>query len=872
MLGDRAFDLLVLLAQRPGEVVPTPALQRALWQGRRVDPANLRVQVSALRRQLGRDAVQTVAGRGYLLAVPVTPVITGVPRVDPGLSMGPVPQDLLIGREDCVLQLQAQLRLHRLVCVLGPGGIGKTRVAMELARRQQEAGAAWPLGLLWVDLIQQPAAAAAPADICRAVAQAGGLQWSAQGAEHAGQERAAHHLGQVLHQASQGKPALLVLDNAEHVCELLAALLPALLAAAPALRVLLTSQRALPRAAGLGGAADTVAQVLWLQGLAVPPEGAEEAELRASPAVQLLLRRAQALHPWWQPTAGDWPTLGALVRALDGLALALELAAPRLPLLGAQALLERLGDDLHVPAAGRAAVPARQRTLRAALDWSYALLSVPEQSTLRQLSVFGAPFRLDAALRTVRLDGLGDVAVENALQGLVEHSMLQLLPAGPHGAPVRLRLAETTRLYATQALQAEGPDAVRACRQRHGQAMASLARQACADFLGAADAAWSARWLPDHEDFQGAFDHAHARGDADVAADIIEALVLGANITGRTEPALQRWRATRELAEGAAPLARAKLLGWGNLAQVGDTTRLMQSEQRLQGWRAVSGEAGWPGLCVALAMHAVVCQDSGDPGAADAALAECLALESPDWSPRLRRRCGWIALTRLAIAREDDALLASAGRASQRLAAELQQQGAWRELTLVQGQQALMLRLRGQPAEAAALLAQAAQTQLQLGCGLDAGRSLGLQCAALAELAPDPPAPGAPPDHGAWHQARALAARALALLVPYPAQILYFAEALADWAARQGEPELAAHLLAVAAQVRQTQQLGRDRLTDRAAQRAWQLVRTSLDAATLARSTHQGRQLSAEALRALALRWLVTVAATPLGLPGATPR
>ena len=848
LLGDRAFDLLVLLARHPGEPLSTLALQRALWQGRRVDPANLRMQVSALRRQLGRDAVQTVAGRGYLLALPVAPFMPGDAPASPGLLSGPLPlpPDPLIGRDDCLLQLDTLLHQHRLVWVLGPGGIGKTRVALALGRHLQAQAARLPGGVLWVDLAPLPAADASAGHICRAVADAGALQW--QWAD-AGAAPPAHHLGQVIHQASRGSAALLVLDNAEHLGDVLAALLPALLAAAPALRVLVTSRHALPGAAG---------QALWLQALALAPAGAGEAELRASPAVQLLMCRAQALHPQWQVPAADWPAIGALVRALDGLALALELAAPRLPLLGAAALLARLGDPTQLAPSGNSAAPSRQRTLRAALDWSHALLSVPEQATLRQLAVFAAPFRLDAAVRTLHIAGLDDAGLEQAIQGLVAHSMLQLQPAGPHGAPARLRLAETTRLYALQRLQADGPDAVRACQQRHGQALAALARQACADFLSAADATWSARWLADHEDLQRAFDNAHQRVDADVAADIIEALVLGANITGRTEPALQRWQATRALAAQAAPLARAKLLGWGNLAQVAGTTRLAQSAQRLQAWAQVPGEDGRRGLCVALAMHAAVCQDSGDLAAADAALAECLALESPDWPPRLRRRCAWIALVRLAIARGDDALLARAGRLSARLAAELQQQGAWREHTLVQGQQALVLRLRGQARAAAELLAQVAQTQLQLGCGLDAGRSLALRCAALAEQAPAGPADGPLPEVDGWHQARPVAAHALALLAPYPAQILHFAEALADWAGRQGEPELAVQLLSGAAQMRQAQQLGRDRLTDQAASRAWQRVQPMLDAATLDHCARQGRALSPDALRTLALRWLAT--------------
>ena len=882
VLGDRAFDLLVLLARCPGEPVLALALHRALWHGRRVDPANLRVQISALRKQLGRDAVQTVFGTGYRLTVPMWPLLPLLPdrpllpsvpalAVDAPSNSGPltralpVPCDPLIGRDSCVQQLLDQLRKHRFVCVLGPGGIGKTRVALEVARRLRDDKSTQPYcGVLWADLALIDVAGATTALICRAVADAGALQWGG-----AGEAKPAYHLGLVIHQALQGQAALLVLDNAEHLAEAVAALLPTLQAAAPTLRVLVTSQHVLPAAGG---------QAHWLQALPVPPAGASEKNLRASPAVQLLLHRAQALHPQWQPQAADWPAIGALARALDGLALALELAAPRLPLLGAQALLARLSDHLQQPNVSGAAVPPRQRTLRAALDWSHALLSAPEQAALRQLGMFAAPFRIDAAVSTVAIEGLDDAGVERAIQGLVERSLLQLLPAGPHGAPVRLRLAETTRLYALQSLRQQGPDAVRACSQRHGRALAALARQACADFLTAADAAWSARWLPDHDDFQTAFDNAHERGDADVAADTIEALVLGANITGRTEPALQRWRATRVLAEGAAPLARAKLLGWGNLAQVGGSTRLMQSQQRLQAWRQVPGEAGRRGLCVALAMHALVCQDachdlhpdSGDPGAADTALAECLALESPDWPPRLRRRCGWIALTRLAIARDDDTLLAAAGRLSTRLAAELLQQGAWREHTLVQGQQALMLRLRGRSSAAADLLAQAAHTQLQLGCGLDAGRSLALQCAALAEqpeAAEAADVGGPPPAAERWHEARPVAARALALLAPYPAQILHFAEALADFAGRQGEPEMAVQLLSGAAQMRQAQQLGRDRLTDHAAARAWQQARPALDAATLERCARQGRELSAEALRTLALRWLTTGEGTAPGSP-----
>lgn len=849
-LSGPAFELLALLARCPGEPLPSTQLMRALWPNRHVDPANLRIHVATLRRHLGADALRTVRGRGYALTVPAHTASAQAPghrHPGPGPTSAPLPwqPDELIGREDCLQQLAALLQQHRLVSVLGPGGIGKTRVAQQLAHQLQ--GPALPGGVWWVDLAPLAPDLSA-ARLCQATAAGMGLQWPA-----GGDEQAARRLGQVIQQASGEAPALLVLDNAEHLIHPLATLLPGLLAAAPALRVLLTSQHAL---------AVPVGQALWLQPLAVPEPDASAADILASPAAQLLLRRAHAVHPHWQPAADEWPAIATLVRALDGVALALELAAARLPLLGAAALHERLAHRLQALGNDRGhatGVPPRHRTLRAALDWSHALLPPAEQAALAQVAVFGAPFRLHAAVATLRIDDLDAAGLEGAVQGLVAWSMLQLLPAGAQGAPARLRLAETTRLYAWQALQAQGAAAVQACEQRHGQAMAALARQACDDFLAASDAVWSARWLPDLEDFQRAFDRAHERGDAEVAADLIEALVLSANITGRNEPALQRWQATRKLAEQATPRARAKLLGWGNLAQTPGTTRLMQSARRLQAWREVPGEEGRRGLCVALAMHTVASQDAGEPAAADAALAECLALESPGWPARLRRRCGWIALTRLAIVRDDEALLARAGRLSARMAAELQHLGAWRERTLVQGQQALMLRLRGRARAAADLLSQVARTQLQLGCGLDAGRSLALQCAALVEQV-DGAATSAPSTTvDIWQAVRPVAARALTLLEPYPSQIAHVAEALADLAARQGEPELAVHLLAGAEQMRQSQQLGRDRLTDEASRRAWQQARALLDAASLDRCVAQGRELSPEALRMLALRWLVSV-------------
>jgi len=847
-LNDRAFDLLLLLARQPGMLVPSATLERALWPNRRVESSNLRAQVAALRRLLGGEAVRTVTGRGYQLMLPLAQALAAAaPGDGPDRSAaGPVPwpADDLIGRVACVLTLATQLRQHRVVSILGPGGIGKTRVALDLARQraqhrhQQGLGDGLPGGLVWVDLAPLAATGADPAPLCRALADAARLQWDAPAGAPP-----APHLGRVLHLASQGADTLLVLDNAEHHKVPLAVLLPDLLAAAPALRLLVTSQHALPLVGG---------QAHWLPPLELPAAGASLAAIAASPAVQLLLRRAQALHPQWQPASADWPAIAALAQALDGLPLALELAAARLPLLGAAELRAGLAARVLTLEQPAGAAPSRQRTLLAALVWSFGLLNRAQQAALCRLAVLAGPFRLDTAVQLLGGNTPGAEA-ERTVQALVEQSMLQLLPGGPHGAPARLRLAETTRQFA---LQAAASDALHASAHRHSLALAALARAASLDFSTASDAAWQAHWGPDLADLQRAFDHAHAAGDADTAADIIEALVLGANITGQLHPALQRWQATRDLALGASPLARAKLLGWGNLALAPGGSRLAQSNQRVQAWRAVDGDAGRRGLCVALAMHAAVCQDHADPAAADVALADCLALEAPDWPARQRRRCSWYALTRLAIARDDAALLQRASRLSARLAAELRQQGAWREHTLVHGQQALMLRLRGQHSEAAALLGNAAATQLQLGCGLDAGRSLGLQAAALADQLDAATAAGQPDDAALLQQACRTAARALALMAPYPALVIEFTDAMAGLVAWCDEPELAAQLLAGTAQQRVAQQKGTNRLVAQAAQRAWQRVHQQLDAQALAVCMRQGQALSADGVRLLALRGL----------------
>ena len=826
-LKARAFDLLAVLASDLERVFTADELKAAVWPGRWVEDNNLRMQVQVLRKALGAESVINVPGRGYKLALAA--------RVrHPVRRTGNLPHwaEALLGREADLAALQALLAQHRLVTVVGPGGIGKTRLAQQLALQDQarHRDGAW-----WVDLAPVPAGPAAVAGVAQVMAQALNLQTAAQ----VGPGVAAS-LGRAL----ADRQSLLLLDNAEHLAGdtgCIADLVRTLLEAAPGLHLLLTSQQTLNL---------PEEWVYRLGTLAVPAADATPAQARSSPALQLLERRAGAAHQDFALTDADLGLAAEVVRRLDGIPLAIEMAAARLPVLGVQVLHGHLSQRLRLLGGQGDTRLARHRTLRAALDWSHDLLSPAEQAALRRLSVFAAPFRLDSATQVVAssiLDG-GDAL--RAIVGLAEKSLLQVEQGGPHGTPARLRLLESTRLYAEEALY-RGAAAEREDAQwRHVQAMAGLARLAKDDFYQASDAAWSACWVPDHDDLMLGFDRAQAHGDADAAGQIIELLVLGANVTGRVGPALARAAATRELAERAAPLARARLLGWGSNLPAPGQSRAAAAAARVQVWREVQPPEGRRGLCASLAMQALACEEAGDRAAADAALAECRQIEAPQWPARLRRRCSWIALSRMAILRDDPALLVQADALSRQLIEQLGERGAWRERSIVQAHAAQALRLQGRHVHAAELLRTLSEAQLALGCDVDAGISLGIACAAWVEAAHD----GAPAD--LWEQASLAARQALARLAPLPALMRHFLEPLALLACRLGDPTQGALLLAGAERLRHELQYGSDPMNARAAQQVRAELEARLSKPERALAEAHGRSLDGAALRLQAMAWL----------------
>lgn len=477
-LGERAFDLLHALAEAGGQVVTRDALFECAWPGRVVSDDNLKVQVMALRKLLGADAVVTVPGHGYRLGLPLRAAADAGARAEgsPDDSSPPDPAgaNRLIGRTEELAALRAALAPGRLLSIVGPGGAGKTRLAAAAAEAERTRHAD---GVAWVEL----AALTDPAQLPAAVAHALRLPETARAADAA---RVAAAL----------KPLqlLLVLDNCEHLQPAAAALVAAVTAHAPQVSVLATSQLPL----GLRG--ETVQR---LHGLALPDPDADPGRAAPSPALALFLARARAADPAFDPGApGVLAAAQDICRRLEGLPLALELAAARVPLLGVPGLLERLDQQLRLLTRGAADAPARQQTLRATLAWSHALLDDTQRVVFRRLGIFADSFTLAAAQAVAGDDTRDDWAVLDALDALVARSLLR--PLESDGGPRRFRLLAAARAFALEQLADAGEHA--AAMRRLAEHLVQVHDEAEQQFLGAALRPWVERLWPGRHDLRAA--------------------------------------------------------------------------------------------------------------------------------------------------------------------------------------------------------------------------------------------------------------------------------------------------------------------------------------------------------------------------------
>jgi predicted ATPase/DNA-binding winged helix-turn-helix (wHTH) protein len=436
-LGSRAFDILAALVQRPGEVISKEELIARAWPQTFVEDANLKIQVSALRRALGDGQgghryVITVPGRGYNFVAPVyleepaqgPPPPTIAPA---GVHNLPLALARMIGRDEAVATLVARLSRQRLVTIVGPGGIGKTTVALAVAERMI---ASYEHGVWLVDL----APLGDPGLVPSALATTLGLDTHTE-----------DPLPRLV-ASLRDKRMLLLLDNCEHVIDAAACLAAAILSGAPGVNILATGREPL----GVAGECECRLGPL---GSPQPSSGLTAAEAAAFPAVQLFVERVTAIVEDFALTDANAPLVVEICRRLDGLPLAIECAAPCVQVLGVKGVVARLDGGLPPWRARRRTAMPRQQTMRAVLDWSYGLLSADDQHFFRALGIFTGGFTVEAAAAVAADVVKTRVEAIDRLADLVGKS---LVVADVGGARSRFRLLETTRAHAIEKLDESG--------------------------------------------------------------------------------------------------------------------------------------------------------------------------------------------------------------------------------------------------------------------------------------------------------------------------------------------------------------------------------------------------------------------------------
>jgi predicted ATPase/DNA-binding winged helix-turn-helix (wHTH) protein len=434
-LGSRAREILICLVERAGSVVSKNELIKRVWPETIVEEGTLRVHIASLRKVLGEDRkaaryVENVTGHGYRFVATVTRAsepqsapIAEAATTGPGHPDG-VPAIRPIGRNEVVATIADQLRQRRLMTIVGPGGMGKTTVAWATANF---ARSSYPSGVCFVDLGSVPS----PRLIFGRLAAALGLATVA-----------SDPMPNIM-QFLQAHRMLIVLDNCEHVIDAAALLAEKLLSGASAIRILATSREPLR-------VKDE--SVLRLAPLELPPSRAKTtaAEALRYSAVQLFAERAAACLNPFQLSDSDVPIVVDICRKLDGLPLAIELAAARVDVFGIRGLAACLNDRLGFLTRGHRTALPRHRTLRATLDWSYALLPLNEQTALRRLSVFAGSFCAASAGAVVCDAEYEEAGVLNILTDLAAKSLVTVRAVGDE---VSYQLLNTSRAYAVEKLQ-----------------------------------------------------------------------------------------------------------------------------------------------------------------------------------------------------------------------------------------------------------------------------------------------------------------------------------------------------------------------------------------------------------------------------------
>lgn len=569
-LGARAFDVLLALVERRDRVVGKNELLDLVWPNLVVEENNLQVHISALRKLLGHDAVATIPGRGYRF----TQALASGPQAEMAaeakdhvvsedaargldrLTNLPDNRGLLFGRAADADSVRSLLQQHRLVSLIGAGGIGKTVLALEVARRfiGEFADGIWLVelaALTSADLVPGSIGAAFNVQLPSAMTPQAGLI-----------------------EVLRNRRALLVLDNCEHLIDSVVETTASLLAACPGVRILATSQEILRL---------PEEQAYRLGPLATPAAGDTRDAMLYS-AVELFAHCVKLGDRSFAVTAGNAAAVVEICKRLDGIPMAIEMAAARVPLLGVEAVRSRLDERFRLLSAGNRIALRRHQTLRAALEWSHSHLSETERVVFRRIGIFAGGFPLHALAEVVAEGELDEWEVIERLGSLVDKSLIVA-----EGSPTpRYRLLETTRAYALEQLAQAGETVD--LERRHAAWVARLCEDLAQVTPTQRTIHWGSWYGPELDNVRAAIDHAFAEG-GDVH--------LGIRLTGCAAPLFTRrnvWAegvARQEIAlarldAGTPPQAEACLwdgvsMIWKNLNHHKDLTAATRSAALWQG-------------------------------------------------------------------------------------------------------------------------------------------------------------------------------------------------------------------------------------------------------------------------------------------------
>lgn len=427
-LGEPAYNVLLVLIEHAGETVDRETLIVRAWGSAFIEESNLRTAIAALRRALNeadptRPYIATVARGGYRFVEPVA-------FIDLSTTQRGIPLQLarIVGRDAFVADLVEDISQHRLITVVGPGGIGKTTAAQGAARRALSEGSAESVHVIGLETAEDP-------KLLPSTFRAGlGIV-----------AKSNDPMSDIISFLGKRR-ILIVLDGCERMIGAIASLAEQVLAFAPSSIVLATSREPL-RADG--------EWIRRLDPLLVPPssEPLSASDALSFAAVELFVDRATSSHPGFHLTDETAPMVVEICRRLDGVPLAIEVAAARMDSFDLPVLADVLGGHFRLQMLGRSTALPRHRTLAATLDWSFDALSEREQTVFRRLSVFRGPFSFEAARQIVAWDSILAADVSSLIAGLVGKS---LVTVGDERMQGKHRLLDTTRAYARDKLDQSG--------------------------------------------------------------------------------------------------------------------------------------------------------------------------------------------------------------------------------------------------------------------------------------------------------------------------------------------------------------------------------------------------------------------------------